>query len=116
MTSPRAILRSTARYFVLIRAAQDVVNKAREIGIDDIRTLVEAGRSITEIYASSISDAKKVQKRREANTLVEMGITAAEVWQEVLRRMPELGPIVEGKDDYIKSEMQKIEQFVKEGQ
>ena len=107
------ILRSTARYFVLIRAVTDIKNKAKEIGIDNIKTLVEAGRSITEIYISSIPEATKVQKRREANALVEMGITPEELWKEVLRRLPELEPIIKGKDDYIRAEMKKIEAFVK---
>jgi len=113
MSQARNILQSTARYFVLIRAATDIKNKAKEIGINDIRTLVEAGRSITEIYLESISADKKIQKRREAKVLLEMGVTPEELWQEVIRQMPELSPIIKGKDNYIKSEMQKIEAFVK---
>jgi len=109
----RGILQSTGRYFVLIRAATDIVNKAKEIGVDNIRTLVDAGRSITEIYLESCSPDKKVQKRREAHMLLEVGITPEELWKEVIRRMPELKPIIEGKDDYIQAEMKKIEAFVK---
>jgi len=109
----RDILRSTARYFVLIRAVTDIKNKTKEIGIDNIKTLVEAGRSITEIYLEGISPDKKAQKRREANALLEMGITPEEIWEELIRQMPELAPIIKGKDDYIKSEMKKIEAFVK---
>ena len=109
----RNILHSTARYFVLIRAVTDIKNRARGIGIDNIKTLVEAGRSITEIYLEDSSPDKKAQKRREANALIEMGITPEEIWEELIRQMPELKPIIEGKDDYIKSEMKKIEAFVK---
>jgi hypothetical protein len=68
--SIRGILQSTARYFVLIKAATDIVNKAKQIGIDDIKTLVDAGRSITEIYLESCSPDKKIQKRREASMLL----------------------------------------------
>ena len=113
MNLARSILQSTGRYFVLIRAATDIKNKAKEIGIDDIKTLVEAGRSITEVYLESCSPDKKVQKRREAHMLLEVGITPEELWEELIRQMPELAPIIEGKDDYIKSEMKKIEAFVK---
>jgi len=109
----RDILRSTARYFVLIRAVTDIKNKAKEIGIDNVKTLVEAGRSITEIYLNDCPPDKKAQKRREANALLEMGITPEEIWKELIRQMPELVPIIEGKDDYVKSEMKKIEAFVK---
>ena len=109
----RDILRSTARYFVLIRAVTDIKNKAKEIGIDNIKTLVEAGRSITEIYLEDCTADKKAQKRREANALLEMGITPEEIWKELIRQMPELEPIIKGKDDYIKSEIKKIEDFVK---
>jgi len=107
------ILQSAARYFVLIRAATDIVNKAKQIGVNDIKTLVDAGRSITEVYLESCPPDKKVEKRREASTLLEMGITPEELWKEVLRRMPELEAIIKGKDDYIKAEMKKIEAFVK---
>ena len=113
MNIARSILQSTGRYFVLIRAATDIVNKAKEIGIDDIKTLVAAGRSITEIYLESCSPDMKVQKRREAHMLLEVGITPEELWGEVIRRMPELKPIIEGKDDYIRAEMKKIEAFIK---
>jgi len=109
----RGILQSTARYFVLIKAATDIVNKAKQIGMDKIKTLVDAGRSITEIYLESCSPDKKVEKRREAHTLLEMGITPEELWKEVLRRLPELEAIIKGKDDYIQAEMKKIEAFVK---
>lgn len=109
----RNILQSTARYFVLIRAATDIVNKAKELGMDNIKTLVDAGRSITEIYLSDCPPEKKVEKRRQANDLFEMGITPEELWQEVIRRLPELGSIIEGKDHYVKAEMGKIEKFVK---
>lgn len=113
MSLPRNILQSTAKYFLLIKAAADIKNKAREIGMDDIRTLVEAGRSITEIYLEGISAEKKVQKRREATALLQMGVTPEMLWEEVLRQLPELRPIIEGKDEYIKGEMRVIEQFVK---
>ena len=109
----RDILQSTARYFVLIRAATDIVNKAKELGIDNIKALVDAGRSITEIYLSDCPPEKKVEKRRQADALVKMGITPEELWEEVIRRLPELGSIIEGKDDYVKAEMGKIEKFVK---
>jgi len=109
----RDILRSTARYFVLIRAVTDIKNKARQIGIDNIKTLVENGRSITEIYLEDSSPDKKMQKRREAQALLEMGITPEEIWKELIRQMPELASIIEGKDEYIKAEMKRIEAFVK---
>ncbi len=113
MSLPRNILQSTAKYFLLIKAAADIKNKAKEIGMDDIRTLVEAGRSITEIYLNGCSEEKKVQKRREATALFQMGVTPEMLWEEVIRQLPELGPILEGKDDYLKSEFKKIEAFVK---
>ncbi len=109
----RGILQSTVRYFVLIKAATDIVNKAKQIGIDDIKTLVDAGRSITEIYLESCSPDKKVQKRREAHMLLEVGVTPEELWGEVIRRLPELEPIIKGKNDYIRAEMEKIEEFGK---
>jgi len=75
MSLPRNILQSTAKYFLLIKAATDIKNKAKQIGMDDIRTLVKASRSITEIYLNGCSEEKKVQKRREATALFQMGVT-----------------------------------------
>lgn len=109
----RDLLQRTARNFILLRAVTDIKNKANQIGIDNVKTLVKDGRSITEIYLSDCPPDKKVQKVREANALVEMGITPEEIWKELIRQMPELAPIIEGKDDYIKSEMKKIEAFIK---
>lgn len=113
MSLPRNILQSAAKYFLLIKAAADIKNKAKQIGMDDIRTLVEAGRSITELYLNDISADKKEQKRREATALLQMGVTPEMLWEEVIRQMPELAPILEGKDDYLTSEFKKIEAFVK---
>ncbi len=113
MSLPRSILQSAAKYFLLIKAATDIKNKAKQIGMDDIRTLVEAGRSITEIYLNGCSEEKKVQKRREATALFQMGVTPEMLWEEVIKQMPELGDILKGKDNYIKREMKKIEAFVK---
>ena len=45
--------------------------------------------------------------------LLEVGVTPEELWKEVIRRMPELEPIIKGKDDYIQAEMKKIEEFGK---
>jgi hypothetical protein len=45
--------------------------------------------------------------------LLEMGVTPEELWREVIRRLPELEPIIKGKNDYIRAEMKKIEEFVK---
>jgi len=35
------------------------------------------------------------------------------LWEEVIRQLPELGPILEGKEAYLESEFKEIEAFVK---
>ena len=109
----RNILQGAARFFVLIRAATDIVNKVKELGIEDIKVLVDDGRSITEIYLTDCPPEKKAEKRQQASALFKMGITPEELWQEVIRRLPELEHILEGKDDYVKAEMGKIEAFLR---
>ncbi|GAI08161.1 unnamed protein product, partial [marine sediment metagenome] len=47
--------------------------------------------------------------------LVQMGVTPDMLLEEVARQMPELAPIMEGRDDYKKTEIQNLEKFLKEG-
>ncbi|GAI64723.1 unnamed protein product, partial [marine sediment metagenome] len=47
--------------------------------------------------------------------LLQMGITADMVFTELVRQLPEIAPIIDEREDYKNSEIQKIEAFLKEG-
>lgn len=108
-----SLLQRTAKYFLLIKAATEIKQRAEIIGIDKVKNMIENGESITEMYLNESSGAKKAEKRREANQLLESGITPEMLFNELISQMPELAPIIEGKDGYIQSETIKIEAFVK---
>jgi hypothetical protein len=43
-----------------------------------------------------------------------MGITPDMILTELARQIPEIVPIMESKQDYMNSELQKLEQFLKQ--
>lgn len=100
-------------YFMLIKAAGEIKMKAESIGLAKVKSMVENGESIVEMYLGESSEAKKAIRRRDANLLVQAGVTPEMLWQDVVRQMPELASIIEGKDGYVQSEIKKIEAFVK---
>ncbi len=107
-----SLLGSAAKYFAMIKAARDIANMAKKIGIGDLRKLVDGGRSITDVYLESCSPTKKAKLKQDAHTLFEMGITPEMLWDEVTGQMPDLASIIEGKDAYVKTEMQRIKEFL----
>ena len=58
---------------------------------------------------------EKAMYRRDLNALLQLGVTGDMLLDEVARQMPELAPIMTGKEAYRKGEIQKLEQFLKEG-
>ncbi|GAH18618.1 unnamed protein product, partial [marine sediment metagenome] len=50
--------------------------------------------------------------RRDFNALLQLGVTPEMLLSEVIRQMPKLAPIIEGKEGYKKSEIQKLETFL----
>ncbi|GAI55647.1 unnamed protein product, partial [marine sediment metagenome] len=61
------------------------------------------------------SPEEKARIKRDFSTLLQLGITPEMVLSEVVRQMPEVGLIMEGKEGYKTTEIRKLEQFVKEG-
>ncbi|GAJ13611.1 unnamed protein product, partial [marine sediment metagenome] len=73
------------------------------------------GKSIVGIYLEGCSPEEKKRRRRDGNTLLQLGVSPEMVLTELASLMPELQPIMVGRDDYKKSELQNLEQFLKEG-
>lgn len=105
----------TAKHFVLIKAARVLKNEIGKAGLDNLKTLANAGISIVGTYLQGCSPQERATYRRDLNSLLQMGVTSDMVLSELIRQMPELAPIIEAKQDYKKSEIQRLEAFVKEG-
>lgn len=107
-----SFMKRSARYFLAIKAAKEIKKEIEKAGIDNLKTLANAGISIVGTYLNGCSPGEKATYRRELNTLLQMGITADMILEEIVRQMPQLAPEMEGKQDYKRSETQRLERFL----
>ncbi len=105
----------TAKHLVTIRAARRIRQEIEKAGLDNLKILAENGRSIVGTYLNGCSTQEKATYRRDLNALVQMGVTADMLLEEVIRQMLEIAPIIESKQDYKRSEIESLERFLKEG-
>jgi len=110
-----SFMQRSARRFALIKAARELRKEIEKAGLEDLKILAEAGTSIVGTYLNGCSAQEKAQYRRDLNTLLQLGVTSEMLFSEMTRQMPELSPIIEGKEDYKKSEIEKLTLFLKEG-
>ena len=103
-----------AHHFLVIKAARQFRQEIERAGLDNLKILADAGKSIVDTYLNGCNAQEKARIKQDFNTLLQMGITADMVLEEVVRQMPELAPIMESKQDYKKTELQKLEQFLKQ--
>ncbi len=104
----------TAKHFLAIKAARFFRQELEKAGLDNLKMLAEAGSSIVGTYLDYCSAEEKAQIKRDLGTLLQMGVTPDMVFQELIRQMPELAPIIEEKEGYKKSEVDKFLSFLKE--
>ncbi len=104
-----------AHHFLTIKAAREIGKEIEQAGLDNLKILAEAGKSIVGIYLDGCSPSEKARIKRDLNALLQMGVTPDMLLEEVARQMPELAPIIESKQDYKKIELQNLERFLKEG-
>ncbi|MBA7471425.1 hypothetical protein ES707_06731 [subsurface metagenome] len=104
----------TAKHFMVIRAARLFRQELEKAGLDNLKILAEAGISIVGTYLDSCSPQEKEQIQRDLGTLLQMGVTPDMVFEELTRQMPELAPIIEKKEGYKKTEVEKLLSFLKE--
>ena len=104
-----------ARQVVVRRAAREVKKEMEKVGLDNLKTVADAGRSIVDIYLNNCPPPEKARIRRDLNALLQVGISIDMVLDEVARQVPELAPIMHGRDDYKRSEIKVLEEFLKGG-
>ena len=110
-----SFLARSARNFMMITAARQIKQKIEKAGLDNLKTLANAGISIVVTYLNGCSPQEKATYRRDLNTLVQMGVTPDMLLAEIAGQMPEIAPIIQGREDYKKTEIQNLERFLKEG-
>jgi len=102
-----------AHHFLVIKAARQFRREIEKAGLDNLKILAEAGRSIVGTYLNGCSPQERAKIKGDLNTLLQLGINAEMILSELTRQMPELAPIMGGKEGYKESEIQKLEQFLK---
>ena len=104
----------TAKHFLVIRAARLFRQELEKAGLDNLKILADAGISIVGTYLDYCSAEEKAQIKRDLGTLLQMEVTPDMVFEELIRQMPELAPILEEKEGYKKAEVEKLISFLKE--
>jgi len=102
-----------AHHFLIIKAARQFRQEIEKAGLDNLKILADAGRSIVGTYLNGCSPQERAKIKGDLSTLLQMGINAEMILAELGRQMPEIVPIMEAKEGYKKSEIQKLEQFLK---
>ena len=103
-----------AHHFLVIKAARQFRQEIEKAGLDNLKILAEAGRSIVGTYLNGCSPQERAKIKGDLNTLLQLGISADMILTELGRQIPEIAPIIEGKEGYKKTEIEKLEQFLRE--
>lgn len=104
----------SARNFMTIKAARQIKEEIEKAGVDNLRILADTGISIVGTYLKNCPPQEKATYRRDLNALLQMGVTPNMLLAEISRQMPELVSIMQGRDNYKKSELRNLEKFLRE--
>ncbi|MBA7696336.1 hypothetical protein ES703_104983 [subsurface metagenome] len=106
-------MQRSAKHFLVIKAARQIRQEIEKAGLDNLKILAEAGKSIVGTYLQGCSPQQKATYRRDLNALLQMGVTPEMLLAEVARQLPQLAPIMEGKEAYKASEVKELESFIR---
>ncbi len=104
----------SAQHFLTIKATRLFRKELEKAGLANLKTLADAGISIVGTYLNGCSPQEKAQIKRDLSGLLQMGVTPDMILDELCRQMPELVPIMQGKEGYKKAEVEKLLSFLKE--
>ena len=104
-----------ARNFVVRKGARQLRQEIEKAGLDNLKLLANNGVSIIATYLNGCSPQEKAVHKRDLIAAQQLGITPDMILSELIRQMPELAPIMEGREGYKKSELENLEAFLKEG-
>ena len=103
----------SARNFMTIKAAREIGKEIEKAGMDNLKVLADAGHSIVGTYLNGCSSQEKAIYKRDLSALLQMGVTPDMLLSELARQMPQLAPMMEGKEGYKQSEVSKLEAFIR---
>ena len=110
-----SFLESTARHFLVIKAAREIKAEIEKIGLDNLKILADAGHDIANTYLKGCSAEGIAKSKQKFNYLLQMGVTADMIIARLTRQMPELATIMKGREDYIKGELEKLVSLLMKG-
>lgn len=108
-----SMMKRSAKHFVLIKAAREIRKEIEKAGLDNLKILAKAGKSIVGTYLQGCSAPEKARYRRDLNALLSMDISLDMLLDEVVRQMPEIASEVKGKEAYKQTEKKELEAFLK---
>jgi len=108
-------MQRSARHFLTIKAAREIKQEIEKAGLDNLKTLADAGKSIVGTYLNGCNAQEKARYKRDLGALLQMGVTVDMLLDEISKLMPVVGAIMKGRDGYKKGEIQNLERFLKEG-
>lgn len=104
----------TAKRFVAIKAARQLKEEIDKAGLDNLKALAAAGKSILGIYLKGCSPEEKKRLRRDGKALGLLGVTPEMVLTQLAGQKDELSSIMKKNKDYWKNELQNFERFLRE--
>ena len=104
----------SARHFLVIKAARQFRQEIEKAGLDNLKILAGAGKSIVGTYLDGCSPQEKALLVLRLGALLQMGVTPDMVFEELTRQMPKLALIIKQKESYKKTEVEKLLSFLKE--
>jgi len=102
-----------AQHFLVIKAAKEFKKEIEKAGLDTLKILADAGQSIVTCYLNGCSPQEKATYKRDLGALLQMGITPEMLLSELAKQMPQLAPMIEGKEGYKQTEISKLEAFIR---
>ncbi|GAI88457.1 unnamed protein product, partial [marine sediment metagenome] len=90
-----SFMQRSVKHFLLIKAAREIKQEIEKAGLNNLKTLADAGRSIVGTYLNGCSPQEKARIKRDLNVLLQMGVTPDMLLEEVVKQMPEIAPIME---------------------
>ncbi len=104
----------SVKHYLAIKAARQIREEIEKAGLDDLKAVADAGKSIIGIYLKSCSPEEKKRLKQDGNTLARMGVTPEMVLAELAGQNEELSSIMEKRKDYKRSEISNLKAFLEE--
>ncbi|MBA7636179.1 hypothetical protein ES703_43794 [subsurface metagenome] len=102
-----------AQHFLVKQTARQFRQEIEKAGVDNLKILADAGKSIVGTYLNGCSPTEKAKYKKDLGALLRMGITPAMLLSEVASQMPQLALMMEGKESYKQAEIRKLEAFIR---